>query len=338
MFPTRLQVKQHFWSLLDDPSGVVFTDAATINNGPSLFQSAFSEAYDVLFNAFLNQQVSRVEQVVQGIIVPPSPIPFSLTPAAMGIADFADWDWLAERLAGSTDKFIDLYDSDRLTQRGVIDRLLETVFQNGAFQFAGCTTPRELQMKYVASGEAPTADGTAIGIDSCLNFLANYAVGVAGGRKGYEDIASRCMNFAVGPKFHLGSIGGELFRLTQPLVRSRQNVVVAHKPYTTTRRIGIRRRGIPYVSAQQGTTGGGAQHVPIQYATSAGTIVGSIDGVNTVFYIIVGVLSFTLYKNGVYQTLGVDYTAVNNQITFLAASIPQSGDVITAEAYPQYQG
>jgi len=70
----------------------------------------------------------------------------------------------------------------------------------------------------------------------------------------------------------------------------------------------------------------------------SGTIVGSIDGVNTVFYIIVGVLSFTLYKNGVYQTLGVDYTAVNNQITFLAASIPQSGDVITAEAYPQYQG
>ena len=338
MLPTRLQVKQRFWALLDDPSGAVFKDTPTINGGPSLFQSAFGEAYDVLYNAFLNQQVSRVEQVVQGIIVPPSPIPFALTPADMGIADFADWEWLSERMAGSTDKFLDLYDTDRLTQRAPIDRLVETVYQNGAFQFIGCTVPRELQMKYVSSGEAPTADSTTIGIDGSLNFLANYAAGTVGGTKGYEDIAAKCRSFAVGPKFDMGSIGGELFRLTQPLVRSRQNVVVAHKPYTTTRRIAAGRRGIPYVAAQQGATGGGAQNVPVQYSSSGGGIVGAIDGTNAVFWIIVGVSGFTLYRNGVFQTLNVDYTAINNQITFISGAIPQPGDVITAEAYPTYQG
>lgn len=334
MFPTRLQVKQRFWMLLDDPTGAVFTDTPTAGGGPSLFQNAFSEAYDIIFSAFLNQQVPRVENVVQGIIIPP--MTTSVSPAEMGINDFADWEWLSERLAGSTDKFIDLVDEDRLTQRAMTDRLLETVWQNNAFQFVGATTVRELQMKYVASGEAPVNDAVQIGIDSSLVFLSNYAAGVAGGQKGYDDIARRCMSLAVGPKFDYGMIGGELFRLTQPLVRSRQNVPVAHKPYTVQRRISGRWRGIPYVAAQAGTTGGGAQNVPVQFSSANGMIAGPIDGVNRVFWLSLGMLSFSLYWNGLLQTLNVDYTALNNQVTFLNVA-PQPGDILTAEGYPIYQ-
>lgn len=338
MFPTRLQVKQRFWALLDDPSGKVFTDIPTINGGPSLFQSFFSQSYDVLFNAMMAQQVPRVEQVVEGIIVPPSPIPFSMSPAEMGINDFADWEWISERTAGSNDKFLDLYDEDRLTQRPAVERLMETVWQNNAFHFVGCTTTRELQLKYAASGEAPTLDATEIGIDSSLNFLANYAAGSVGGNKGYQEMAAKCMLAAVGPKYDYGQIGGMLFYLIQPLVRSRQNVPVAHKPYTTRRRLGAGRRGIPYVAAQQGTTGGGGQNVPIEYSSASGGVIGLIDGTNAVFWVNTGnVAQMTVFRNGLAQTPTLDYTSVNNQITFLAASIPQPGDTITVEAWIVYQ-
>lgn len=340
MFPTRLQVKQRFWSLLDDPIGAVYTDNPTQTTppGPSLFQNAFGEAYDLLYNAFLNQQVPRVEIVVQGIIIAPSPIPFSVTPVQMGINDFADWEWIAERAAGSSDKFLDLWDEDRLTQRQPTDRLQETVYQNGAFQFVGCTTVREIQMKYVSSGEAPVLDDSQIQIDGSLNFLANYSAGTVGANKGYDAMAAKCMMFAVGPKFAMGQIGGELYRLTAPLVRSRQNVVVAHKPFTTQRRLLGRGRAIPYVAAQQGTTGGGAQNVPQQFSTSNGTIVGAVDGVNAVFFLnSQSVLQLTVYRNGMAQTPTVDYVAFNTQITFTPVSIPQPGDTITAEAWISFQ-
>jgi hypothetical protein len=334
-FPSRLQVKQRFWSLLDDPAGAVFTDTPGPGSSPSLFQNAFAEAFDVLYNTFLSQQVTRVELVATEIVCPTGTT--SMTPEEMGISDFADWDWLSERQYGSNDKFIDLVDADRLSQRAMTDRLIEVVYQNGAFKFVGATTIRELQLKYVSSGVAPTTDASVIQIDNCLNFLANYAAGTVGGNKGYDEMAAKCRTFAVGPRFDNGTIGGELFRLTQPLVRSRQNVPVAHKPYTTTRRLAAGRRGAPYVAAQQGTTGGGAQNVPVQYSSAGGTITGNIDGTNLTFWLPQAVITFHLYKNGVFQTLNVDYTALNNQFTFLAGLAPKESDILTAEAWLAYQ-
>ena len=337
-FPTRGQVYALYIQIVDDPLAQVFTDVPNAITGAlSVFQSGFSQAYDLLFQNALNQQIPLVETVVSGIIIPPSPIPFSVTPAAMGLPDFADVDWVSERQAGSNDKFIDLVDEDRLTQRAPTDRLLEFVYQSGSLNFVGCTTVRELQIKYVfSSAGAPTSNAVAVAFDGSLNFLANYAAGVTAGQKGYDDIGTRCLGFAVGPKFNLGSIGGELFRLMQPLVRSRQNVPVARKPFTTQRRLGVR-RGIPYVAAQQGTTGGGAQNVPMQFSSSNGTIVGTIDGVNAVFFLTLGVLSLSMFRNGVLQSAGVDYITVNNMVTFQAGSIPQPGDTLTSEAYPVYQ-
>jgi hypothetical protein len=333
-FPTRLQVKQLFWGIVDDPAGSVFTDVPNaITGAPSVFQTGFSQAFDLLFNAALNQQVPRVELVVQGLIVPPSPVPFSVTPASLGIQDLADWDWIAERQAGSNDKFIDLWDEDRLTQRAPTDRLLEVVWQNGAWNFVGCTTVRELQLKYVSSACAPTRDLAQITFDNSLNFLANYAAGVMAPNKGYPEIGQRALSFSVGPKFDQGSIGGELFRLMQPLVRSRQNVVVAHRPYSSQRRLGVN-RAIPYVSSMAGTTGGSSANTPIQFSSSNGTIVGTIDGVNATLGIVNAVLpAYSVFRNGLLMTRGVDYVALGNQITFQPGAIPQPGDTITAEAF-----
>jgi len=117
------------------------------------------------------------------------------------------------------------------------------------------------------------------------------------------------------------------------LIRQRQHVQIAHRPYSVERRRGVR-RAAPYVAAQFGTTGGGAQNVPVQFSSGDGTIVGTIDGTNATFWLTLGVIAFSLYRNGVLQTLNVDYTALNNQFTFVPASVPQTGDLLTAEGYP----
>jgi hypothetical protein len=244
MNPTRGQVKARFQAILDDPSGSVFSEP--------VFAPAFGEAYDALFTAFLTNQCPRIELLTQ-VTVPPKTV--SLTPAQMGINDFGDYIYLAERPDGSTDQYRDLAPLDRLPQRPMADRLLEFNYRNDTFYFTGSTNTIDLQVKYESSGEAPTDDGAQILVDGSLTFLSNYAVGVAGGRKGYDEIAQRCLGLAVGPKYDQGTIGGELFRIIQPRVRSRQKVQIAPKPFSAFRRLGVR-RAVPYVAAQQGTTGG----------------------------------------------------------------------------------
>jgi hypothetical protein len=329
MLPTRLSVKNKFLTLLDDPSGVLFTDLPTTLGGPSLFQNAFSEAYNALWTAFLAHQCPRIELIAY-VTVPAGVT--SLTPAQMGIADFGDFIYLSERSYGSQEKYADLNSVDRLTQRLPSDRLIEFNYRNDTFYFIGATTIRDLQIKYDTSGEAPTVDGTAIGVDSCEDFLANYAAGKAAYWKGYDELSQAYLGFAVGPKYNMGYIGGELFRLIQPRVRSRQHVQMAPKPYSTTRRI-VNRRAIPYVASQIGTTGG-TQNPPIQFSSADGTIVGPVDGVNNVFWLSVGgVTSMQVYVNGTLQIVGANYTSVNNQITFLAGSTPLTGNIITATVY-----
>lgn len=340
MYPTVQYVLNQFLGLLDDPIGTIFNPTGLPAGIPTPWQSAFNEAYDVLYSQFLVQQVPQIVMVLQGIVVAPGQT--SITPAQMGIADFGSFDWLAERQFGSQDKFIDLTQLDRLTQRAQTDRLLEFVWRDNTFWFVGATTTRELQIQYQSSGEAPSNVNTQIMVDGCSTFLSNYAAGVAGPRKGKDEIGRRCMSVAVGPKFDQGTAGGELFRLISPLVRERQHVQAAHKPFTTQRRMWAGGRAIPYVAAQQGTTGGGSQNVPVSYtsgnADPNGTIIGTINGINAVFFLPVGVFSLTLYKNGTLMTAGVDYNAVNNQITFVSGAIPQPGDILTALAYPVYQG
>lgn len=321
MRPTRGQVKTQFQNLLDDPAGAVFSDA--------VFQPAFSEAYDALFTALLTNQCPRLTNIINVTVPPLTP---SLTPLQMGIVDFGDYEWLSERPFGSSDRYSDLEPLDRLQQRTPTDRLLEFVYRNDTFYFVGATGVIDLRIEYETSGEAPATDDIVINLDGCSTFLSNYAAGVAGGRKGYDEIANRCMLLAVGPKYDLGSIGGELFRIVQTRVRSRQHVQIAHKPFTASRRVWAN-RAVPYVAAQQGTTGGGAQNVPIQFSSATGTIVGAIDGSNTVFVLSIGqVQQMVVAVNGQTKTGGgIDYTAVDNQITFVVA--PTTGQVVTAEAY-----
>jgi hypothetical protein len=134
-----------------------------------------------------------------------------------------------------------------------------------------------------------------------------------------------------------------LLDLVGSLVRSRQKVQISHRPYQSGWGRGFRLWGAgTYVGpSQQGTTGGGAQNVPIQYSSALGGIVGVLDGTNTVFVIDIGgtggtTQQVTLFRNGVMQTMGTDYTLLGNQITFFPASVPIFGDILTADVWLSY--
>jgi hypothetical protein len=328
-YPSRGYVKQQAQSILDD-----YPQTSTSPFNENVFAPAFNEAYDVLYQAMLTAQVPRIELEVN---FPLPPMTLQITPADMGITNFGDYIFLRERPFGSDEKFTDIAMVDVLIQRAPTYKLIQANWRNNTFYFTGATQMIELQIRYDTSSVAPMKDNELVGVDGSGPFLYNYCVGVMGQRKGYETTANNCMNKAVGPKFTSGTMGGLLFQLIQPLVRSRQKVQVAPHPYTVTRRYGIYRQ-VPFVAAQQGTTGGGSQNVPVQYSSALGSIVGQIDGINNLFWIVVGVTSMQLYRNGILQTVGTDYTYVSNQITFLPGKLPQPGDVLTADAFPIYSG
>jgi hypothetical protein len=319
MIPTRGQVKQRFRALLDDPAGAVFTD--------DIFSEAFGEAYDALFNAFLNAQCPRI-QVITTYVLPANTT--SLTPAQAGIVDMADPDELKERTAGSNEKFLPVDWVDELPQRDPVDRLLDFTWRFDTFYFIGATTARELQITYESSGIAPQNDSDSINVDGCLTFLAKAAAAAAGPLKGYDSIAAQYRLDAYGPKYSLGMIGGELFRIVQPRVRSMQHVPLARMPYSVAQRIGLRRR-TPYIQAQQ--PAGKGPGTPVQFSSASGTITGVINGINDTFYLSYPVSTAVIYVQGVLQTQGVNCTFGANQIKFLPGSIPQPGSVITAEGW-----
>lgn len=325
-YPTRGQVKQRYQSILDDDPQTV-TSPYTEN----VFAPAFEEAYDVLFSSFLSAQGAVIE-LMQQVTVPA--FLTQMTPADMGITNMGEPIFLRERILGSTERYKQMTPVDVLAQRQPSTYLREYNWRNNTFYFVGATNLIDLEVKFECSSVAPTDDGAVIPVDSCINFLANYCAGVSGGRKGDDITAKACMDRAVGPKYNQGIIGGQLYMLVQPSVRNRQNVQISHRPYTTWGRQFTRFSAVPYVAAQQGTTGGGANNVPIQFSSVFGTVIGSIDGVNSTFWVNAGnVVTMVIAVNGVVQTVGLDVTYVSNQFTFSPLRIPQPGDIITVEAY-----
>ena len=329
MEPTVQQVRDMYRAKLDDPDGAVFDD--------SVFFPAFAEAYDAMFQAMTNFQVPRIEEMIQKNVAPGVT---ELSPDDLGINNFAGVIFLRERPAGSTQRYTDMYPCDVLPQRPQVDRLIDFNYRAGVFFFVGATTAIDLQVKYDSSGESPTDLSVKILVDNSRTFLANFAVGVSGGRKGRNSTARDCFQMAVGTKYEEGVIGGELFRLINPLVRNRQIVQVARRPFTARQGVWVR-RGMPYVQAQQGTTGGASNNNPVQFTSAApdSTIIGAIDGTNTTFFLSSGqIQTMQLFLNGLGMTFGVDYTFSNNRIDFISPQIPSPGSIITASVILQGYG
>lgn len=330
-YPTRAQIRQRFWITLDDPTGAVFVDFPSTAPAISYFQMGLDAAYSAMYNAMLNYQVPRISDIQQNFIITPDMTRWA--PQENGLPDFSEYDYVAERPAGSGQRFKDMCPVERLPQRPPADRLLEFVWREDAFYFVGVNTPTELQIQFETSGVAPISNDGIIKVDDCVTFLSNYAVGLIGPTKGRYEIGKAAMLAAVGPRYNDGFIGGDLYRLIAPKERELQWTPIQPKRFSAYRRRGFR-FAVPYVAAQQGTTGGGAINVPIQFSSATGAVIGTIDGVNTLFYIPQGgVISMQVY-NGMMLTEGLDYSFVNNQILFTAP--PPLGSTITIEAWFSY--
>ncbi len=319
MIPTRGQVHTRFLNLLDDVAGDTYTDP--------IFQEAFAEAYDALFNAFENYKIPRINLIATTEIMPMTTefVPSDTWP------DFANFDFMEERAFGSTDRFRRLGQCDVLPQRDMLDRLLDFVWRNDTFYFVGATTAREVRVYYASSGDAPTDDGTTIRVDGCTTFLAKYSAAVAGPRKGDDELANRYWADAVGPAYEQGKIGGELWRIIMPRSREMQHVQLVPRAYSVYRRSSLFSR-MPYIAAQ---TPQGHGMAPAQFTNADGTITGMVDGLNSLFFLAYPVAVVDdLTVNGVRMTKGLDYVHGANVINFLPRSIPSDfSAVITCSGW-----
>lgn len=80
-----------------------------------------------------------------------------------------------------------------------------------------------------------------------------------------------------------------------------------------------------------GTSGGTGGILPLY--SDAETPSGTLDGINTTFTLLFApspVNSLILFRNGLLQTHGFDYSLAGNVVTFLAGSVPQAGDELIA--------
>jgi hypothetical protein len=83
------------------------------------------------------------------------------------------------------------------------------------------------------------------------------------------------------------------------------------------------------VAGLAGLCGDGSGAVFVDPVTPAGTM----DGVNRVFTLVTApnpAASTLLYRNGLLQRQGTDYTLANNTITFAVGAEPQAGDILLA--------
>lgn len=87
------------------------------------------------------------------------------------------------------------------------------------------------------------------------------------------------------------------------------------------------------VDGSSGPCGSGSGSGVLPSFSDGETPAGTINGSNTSFTLANSpspATSLLLYLNGLLMTQGVDYTLNGNAISFLPASVPQSGDVLTA--------
>lgn len=319
MISTLAQVKGRTLALLDDVNQGTMTDAVLL--------PAIGEAIDALQDALTLYQIPK-SKAVATYTVPVNTA--SVTPDALGIANLGEVIEIRERRFGSSDRYITVEEVDDLPQRDAIGQLGQWEWRGDAFYFLGATEARQIQVWYFATTSQPSAlDGSSTDVDGALTFLSKYAAGIAGPRKGYNELAALYMQQAVGSRYNEGVIGGSLFRLCQPMVRARQRVPVAQPAYSADRWGRVRFR-MPYIAAQQPV---GVGVAPAQFSYSAGTLTGTLDGANATFYLAYPVSSVVVHLNGVTLTPATQYTHGANAITFIAPFIPQADAEIVVEGW-----
>lgn len=308
MIPTVSQVVTKIQSLLGDDAGRVF-DTALATDG-------YMEAYRYLRQAMIQDQIPAATKVVTWVFGAGLG---SLTPADAGISDFGELIEIAERRAGTTDDWVPLLESEGLLNGSSGSSLGIFEWREDTFYFYASTNTQELRIRYYDSGSPPLTG--PVGIDGSFDFLTCYGAAQIGPSRGYDP--NECLRLerkALGPR--LDGSGGLLYSLLQPMVRSLQRVQQQPLPYTAGRPSWRRARPSLYIAAPptQGTV------------TQVLTISGVQDGENPTFQLSQLPQFLELFKNGVLMYPGVSYVLNGTVVTFAWDAIPQSYDLLRAQA------
>jgi len=210
MIPTVEQVYDLTAYLLGDPMKKVFT--------PSYLMQAFGSAWQEMMDYALADQIPFIESAAS-YTLPANTA--SLTPATAGITNFGELVRMEERPAGSSEEYTGVVPVTQLSQRPADSALREFKWRADAWFFVGATQNIDLRITYYLSGKAPSTGST--GFDNCLNFLAYRTAAIAGPPLGFDLGLARSYDVeARGPG--LDGSAGHIFKLLQPMVRSKQKM------------------------------------------------------------------------------------------------------------------
>jgi hypothetical protein len=82
-----------------------------------------------------------------------------------------------------------------------------TMWENQVFKFNGASEAREIRLSYWSSGTPITTPNMDLGVDNCIDFLANATIGWACRSKGYTAMADSFLQTAFGPDGDSGRSG-----------------------------------------------------------------------------------------------------------------------------------
>lgn len=313
MDPTVEQIKAQARALLDDTSTPARYDADSQTVG-------FNEAWHILNQSLQWMQGPKLKKVTAGITIAAGTTEYN---PQTGSVEFGELILLEERPNGTTERFKRLDERDELLQRDQGTFLGEFVWREDKFYFVGATQDVELRMTYYQSGTPPTTG--AVGIDGSFLVLSKLMAACMGPRKGQDDLAQSYRIQVLGPRFDDGVVGGTMRLLLLPMIRAKQRVPRAPRPFRAGYTLLDQRRRSFQIG--QAASSGGVM-VP-------GTVVGTIDGVNAVFTLTPvpnPTNSWILRRNGVVQERGVDLDQTGPaEVTFIAGHIPQPGDILAVD-------
>ena len=119
-----------------------------------------------------------------------------------GVASTSDEDFQDIR-------FVDEIDD---TEGDLPDRLRIVAWVGDVFRFVPCSQIRQLRIRYISSGNAPTLVTDSVGLDDAKDYLAVRTAGLACASKGAPSRASELNTMALGPKQVEADASGGLLR------------------------------------------------------------------------------------------------------------------------------
>lgn len=197
-------------------------------------------AYGELVAKMLNLGLSAIEATAY-YTLPANAT--SLTPLTAGISNFGELEaeGLAERLAGTSEKYIPLLEQEDLSQWDPTDRLRYFEWSGDAFRFVGATTDRDLRIRYLASSTPKEAG--SLGIDDCHFFLAARTASLA--CKLREPELSVSLDVEARGDKRDGN-AGLLYALTNPMLLAQQRTPSVRPRFRPQSRFRREIYGFPY--------------------------------------------------------------------------------------------